>query len=502
MPPTLTTVKSLLLSAQLTVAVVAAAPPASRAEDAPRLPAEVRVFNHGAAAPPVAAPTPTPSPTPDPTDEALKQEVLTSLDQVEESLDLIMAKPDGQTEPGFAEDIIERAGLDPKGAVEKAKEVVSGLDTASPEFQEMKKALGKNDSWKTIGEKLTGKKNGDGTRSGGIFTPEVLEHLKTKKPKKKDGDNDLGARFFDERRAGRFGEVASHGRLYLGGAPGAKEARARGGAKGSLNLRGRARREFAAVSYFDHEAGPCPPGTPLGATDVYIAKGVELAAEAFMEGFPTDGLTIAARLAPLAAKTVASAAVLVLEGMNDVSGECHDDNFKGGVDRDLGTLKTDASSIISKLDTEASFTDDAELAALKTGIETHVTNAKTEINNNIFNSKTEIITNDNANRDEMKFLLLRLQIEADLASPDGATAVALFASPVTPQCSAAAAAPVNQCGMLGMVRQIVVQTIARLAGPATAQANSFLAKGDALTNARNYKAAYQQYKMAYKAAAK
>lgn len=499
MSPILTHVTSLLLSAQLTVAA-AAAPSATRAGDSPRLPAEARAFNY-AASPTAASPTPTPSPTPDPADEALKQEVLTSLDEVEESLDLIMAKPDGQTEPSFAEDIIERSGLDPKGVVEKAKELVSGLDTTLPEFQEMKKALGKNNSWKTVGEKLTGKKNGDGTRSGGIFTSEVLEHLKTKKPKKKDGD-DLGARFFDERRAGRFGEVASLSRLYLDGAAGAKEARARGGVKGSLNLRGRAWREFAAVSYFDHDVGPCPPGTPLGATDVYIAKGVELAAEAVMEGFPTDGLTIAARLAPVAAKTAASAAVLVLEGMNDVSGECHDDNFKGGVDRDLGTLKTDASSIISKLDTEASFTDDAELAALKTGIETHVTNAKTEINNNIFSSKTEIITNDNANRDEMKFLLLRLQIEADLASPDSATPVALFASPVTPQCSAATAAPVNQCGMLGMVRQIVVQTVARLAGPATAQANAFLAKGDALTNARNYKGAYQQYKMAYKAAAK
>ena len=82
------------------------------------------------------------------------------------------------------------------------------------------------------------------------------------------------------------------------------------------------------------------------------------------------------------------------------------------------------------------------------------------------------------------------------------TPIGLFASPVTPQCSAATAAPVNQCGLLDRSRQIVVQTIARIAGASAAQANAFLARGDAYKNARNYKAAYQQYKMAYKTAVK
>jgi hypothetical protein len=114
-------------------------------------------------------------------------------------------------------------------------------------------------------------------------------------------------------------------------------------------------------------------------------------------------------------------------------------------------------------------------------------------------NKNTIVANDNANATMLRDLLLRTQIEADLASNDGATPVALFE---TPETVCAGAAPVNQCGLLGLVRQIVVQTIARLAGSSAAQANAFLAKGDQYRTAGNYKAAYQQYRHAYKTAAK
>jgi hypothetical protein len=114
-------------------------------------------------------------------------------------------------------------------------------------------------------------------------------------------------------------------------------------------------------------------------------------------------------------------------------------------------------------------------------------------------NKNTIVANDNANTVMLRDLLLRTQIEADLASNDGAAPVALFETPET-QC--AGAAPLNQCGLLGLVRQIVVQTISRLAGSGAGQANSFLAKGDQYRTAGNYKAAYQQYRHAYKTAAK
>ena len=114
-------------------------------------------------------------------------------------------------------------------------------------------------------------------------------------------------------------------------------------------------------------------------------------------------------------------------------------------------------------------------------------------------NKNTIVANDNANATMLRDLLLRTQIEADLASNDGATPVALFE---TPETVCAGAAPLNQCGLLGLVRSIVVQTIARLAGSGAAQANAFLAKGDQYRTAGNYKAAYQQYRQAYKTAAK
>ena len=77
--------------------------------------------------------------------------------------------------------------------------------------------------------------------------------------------------------------------------------------------------------------------------------------------------------------------------------------------------------------------------------------------------------------------------------------VALFATPST---SCGLSAPLSQCGLLGLVRQIVVQTISNLAGSNTSQANSSLAKGDQYRNAGNNVAAYQQYRMAYKTATK
>jgi hypothetical protein len=114
-------------------------------------------------------------------------------------------------------------------------------------------------------------------------------------------------------------------------------------------------------------------------------------------------------------------------------------------------------------------------------------------------NKDTIVANDNANATMLRNLLMRTQIEADLSSTDGAVPVALFETPET-QC--AGAAPLNQCGLLDLVREVVVQTISRVAGTSAAQANSFLAKGDQYKTAGNFKAAYQQYRQAYKTAGK
>jgi hypothetical protein len=122
---------------------------------------------------------------------------------------------------------------------------------------------------------------------------------------------------------------------------------------------------------------------------------------------------------------------------------------------------------------------------------------------------TQIISNANANKDETKNLLLRTQIEADLAAVDGAAFVGLYETPSTvcfaslnpfglPQ--AGVPSSVTQCGLLDLVRSIVSQTIANVGAGTNAQ--SYLNTGDAQRTAGRFKAAYNSYKQAYKAAVK
>lgn len=128
------------------------------------------------------------------------------------------------------------------------------------------------------------------------------------------------------------------------------------------------------------------------------------------------------------------------------------------------------------------------LTTAKTAIITNDNTNTTNIVNNDNANKTMIINNDNANKTELRDLLLRTQIEADLAEADNATYVGLYVTPTA------------NGGYLDLVRTIVVDTIAKLAGANTAQANALLAQADAFKAAGNYKSAYQYYRKAYKSA--
>lgn len=137
-------------------------------------------------------------------------------------------------------------------------------------------------------------------------------------------------------------------------------------------------------------------------------------------------------------------------------------------------------------------------------------NANTLALTNLVNSAlAQIISNATANKEETKNLLLRTQIEADLASTDGAAFVALYETSVTvcfpslnPLGLAQAGTPANttQCGLLDLVRSIVQQTITNVGAGTNAQ--SFFNTGDEQRAAGQYKAAYTSYRKAYKAAAK
>jgi hypothetical protein len=134
-------------------------------------------------------------------------------------------------------------------------------------------------------------------------------------------------------------------------------------------------------------------------------------------------------------------------------------------------------------------------------------------NRNLINANTDvraaqIIANDNANRDaiianananknELRDLILRTQIEADLATADNAVPLALYLTPGS-ACSG------GQCGRLNLLREVVARTLANIqaSGESIGGAQKLLEQGDALMASGQFKAAYQAFRKAYKAAVK
>ena len=103
-----------------------------------------------------------------------------------------------------------------------------------------------------------------------------------------------------------------------------------------------------------------------------------------------------------------------------------------------------------------------------------------------------VISNANANKNELRDLILRTQIEADLATEASAVTVALYALPTA------------QGGYLDLVKTIVTETIAKIqaAGGSVSNAQAFLGDANAAKAAGDFKTAYSLYRKAYKAAGK
>jgi hypothetical protein len=119
--------------------------------------------------------------------------------------------------------------------------------------------------------------------------------------------------------------------------------------------------------------------------------------------------------------------------------------------------------------------------------------------NNDNTNRTLIINNDNANlatiisnTNALRDLMLRTQIEADLAMVDGAAVVALYETPTA------------NGGYLDLVTTIVTDTLAHVqaAGGSVSNAQGFLDDANAAKAAGNFKGAYALYRRAYKAAGK
>lgn len=127
------------------------------------------------------------------------------------------------------------------------------------------------------------------------------------------------------------------------------------------------------------------------------------------------------------------------------------------------------------------------------------------LTNTVNTALASIIGNANANKDEIKNLLLRTQIEADLSVNDGQPFVGLYQLPASMCFASFDSAGValsfpQQCGLLDLVRSIVQQTIVNTGNNANAL-RSFN-RADADRTQAKYAEAYKNYRKAYKEAMK
>ena len=116
-------------------------------------------------------------------------------------------------------------------------------------------------------------------------------------------------------------------------------------------------------------------------------------------------------------------------------------------------------------------------------------NAALIVANDNTNTAT-IITDANENKNELRDLILRSQIEADLAMADSSAVVILYLLPAV------------QGGYIHLVRDIVTETIADCiaAGRNAVGATAALAEANAARAAGDFKKAYALYRKAYKLA--
>jgi hypothetical protein len=149
----------------------------------------------------------------------------------------------------------------------------------------------------------------------------------------------------------------------------------------------------------------------ISLTDVSIAKGVELAAAAVMEGFPTDGLTIAARIAPVAVWAAAAGVTLSLEQLNAILDSCDGNDF---ITRTDGNLDVKVSTRASQTTAAAIQTRvDANLDAMVStrATQTSVNNVQTGVNTAITNIAA---LQGTANSTQAEVVAIRQKVDANL----------------------------------------------------------------------------------------
>jgi flagellar basal body-associated protein FliL len=269
-------------------------------------------------------------------------------------------------------------------------------------------------------------------------------------------------------------------------------------------------------------------------TDVEIAADVALAADAVLEAVPQDLLSEVVRIAAVAIWAIPQGTLRGFEHQYNIASACDDADHQALVQQNLdvkvSTRATQASLdslttnfnalstlVNSRLDvavsTRATQTSLDSLSSLvnsrlDVAVSTRATQASLTAFNNEFTANATVVNNKldsitssvgDANQkldaltitvNDQGALDLRLKIEEDLATP-GNHALALFE------------VPASAGGYLGLTRDIVADTIAKMqaTGQGVGNAQSFLASGDSAVAAHDYKSAYADYGKAYRAAA-
>jgi hypothetical protein len=265
---------------------------------------------------------------------------------------------------------------------------------------------------------------------------------------------------------------------------------------------------------------PVDTGVIIAADVVYFtAEGVrDIAQDGCNEVLVIAGEGGNARAVCLATDAV----YLIAKALNQGIHFCDDDYAasvgQASFDR-LGHIHSDLEDSVTNDNTNTTTLDTHATTNTTNIISNDNANRVTIVNNdnanalaltNLVNAAlTQIISNANANKDETKNILLRTQIEADLASVDGSAFVGLYETPTTtcfaslnsfglPQSGIPSST--TQCGLLDLVRSIVAQTVANVGAGTNAQ--TYLNAGDTFRTAGRFKSAYNSYKQAYKAAVK
>ncbi len=160
------------------------------------------------------------------------------------------------------------------------------------------------------------------------------------------------------------------------------------------------------------------------------------------------------------------------------------------IDKDLLAMGVNVNTLISAATQSQNAT--AQVQTSVTNLQTSVGTVQTSINKVSANIDTVQTSLDNlsAALQAGQALELRLRIEENLLQ-NGGNAIILFQLPAA------------QGGYLGLVRTIVVDSLAKVqaAGATTDAASSFLLAGDGALAKNQFKLAYQNYQKAYAAAA-